>query len=41
VVRASCHTGNDRSDCGTFRFVRVRRLTQGAWNFARDVSYGH
>jgi len=36
-----CHTENGRPDCGTFRFVQVWRLKDGAWQVTRDVSYGH
>ena len=36
-----CHTENGRADCGTFRFVQVWRLQDGAWKVSREVSYGH
>ena len=36
-----CHTENGKADCGTFRFVQVWRLKDGAWKVSRDVSYGH
>jgi ketosteroid isomerase-like protein len=36
-----CHTENGKPDCGTFRFVRVWRLKDGAWKVAREISFGH
>ena len=36
-----CHTENGKPDCGTFRFVQVWRLKDGAWQVSREVSYGH
>jgi hypothetical protein len=36
-----CHTENGKADCGTFRFMQVWRLKDGAWKVVRDVSYGH
>jgi ketosteroid isomerase-like protein len=36
-----CHTENGKDDCGTFRFVHIWRLKDGAWQVARAVSYGH
>ena len=36
-----CHTEDGKADCGTFRFVQLWRLKDGAWKVARDVSFGH
>ncbi len=36
-----CHTENGKADCGTFRFVQLWRLRDGAWKVAREVSFGH
>lgn len=36
-----CHTENGKEDCGTFKFVHVWRLQDGAWQVSRAVSYGH
>jgi len=36
-----CHTENGAADCGTFRFLQVWRLADGAWKVSRTVSYGH
>jgi ketosteroid isomerase-like protein len=36
-----CHTEDGKEDCGTFRFLQIWRLKDGAWKVSRDVSYGH
>lgn len=36
-----CHLENGKNDCGTFEFVHVWRRTQGGWELARVISYGH
>lgn len=36
-----CHTENGKPDCGSFRFLHIWRLRDGAWRVSRAVSYGH
>ena len=36
-----CHTENGKPDCGTFAFTHVWRQTDGRWQIARVISYGH
>ena len=36
-----CHPENGKPDCGTFKFVHVWRKTDGQWQIARVLSYGH
>lgn len=36
-----CHPENGVMDCGTFKFVHIWQLKDGAWKLARIVSFDH
>lgn len=36
-----CHTEAGTEVCGTFGFLQIWRLVDGAWKVTREVSYGH
>jgi hypothetical protein len=36
-----CHIENGRWDCGTYRFVHIWKLENGAWQITRIITYDH
>jgi len=36
-----CHTENNKSDCGTYKFVHIWNLKDGNWKITRIITYNH
>jgi len=36
-----CHTENGELQCGTFKFVHIWQLNNGAWKLYRIITYNH